>query len=79
MFKDGFTRSLADATIFEEFVRRKFVGAKTFSLEGAETLIPMLDLALEKACSAQRQRSRDGHGTSRTPQRDGQYPERNGP
>ena len=40
---------LADASIFEEFVRRKFVGAKTFSLEGAESLIPMLDLALEKA------------------------------
>ncbi|QDS86626.1 2-oxoglutarate dehydrogenase E1 component [Rosistilla ulvae] len=39
---------LADATIFEEFVRRKFVGAKTFSLEGAESLIPLLDLALEK-------------------------------
>ena len=40
---------LADATIFEEFVRRTFVGAKTFSLEGAETLIPLLDLTLEKA------------------------------
>ena len=40
---------LADASIFEEFVRRKFVGAKTFSLEGAEALIPMIDLALEKA------------------------------
>ncbi|WP_149499270.1 2-oxoglutarate dehydrogenase E1 component [Roseiconus lacunae] len=40
---------LADASIFEEFVRRKFVGAKTFSLEGAETLIPMIDLSLEKA------------------------------
>ena len=39
---------LADATIFEEFVRRQFVGAKTFSLEGAESLIPLLDLALEK-------------------------------
>ncbi len=40
---------LADATIFEEFVRKRFVGAKTFSLEGAESLIPLLDRALEKA------------------------------
>ena len=39
---------LTDATIFEEFVRRKHVGAKTFSLEGSESLIPLLDLSIEK-------------------------------
>jgi 2-oxoglutarate dehydrogenase E1 component len=40
---------LTDAVIFEEFLRKKFIGAKTFSLEGCETLIPLLDLAIEKA------------------------------
>lgn len=40
---------LTDAAIFEEFIRRKFVGAKSFSLEGSESLIPLLDQAIEKA------------------------------
>jgi len=39
---------LTDAVLFEEFVRRKYVGMKSFSLEGAETLIPLLDLAIGK-------------------------------
>jgi len=40
---------LTDAVIFEEFVQKKFVGAKSFSLEGSESLVPLIDLALEKA------------------------------
>jgi len=40
---------LTDAVIFEEFVRKKYVGAKTFSLEGAESLLPLLDLTIEQA------------------------------
>jgi len=40
---------LTDAVIFEEFLHKKYVGAKSFSLEGGETLIPLLDLVIERA------------------------------
>ena len=40
---------LIDAEGFEQFIHKKFLGAKRFSLEGGESLIPLMDQALEKA------------------------------
>ena len=40
---------LTDAVVFEEFLHKNFAGAKSFSLEGGESLIPLLDLAIERA------------------------------
>ena len=42
-------RRLSAAAVFEQFIQKKYLGAKSFSLEGAESLIPLLDLAIEKA------------------------------
>ena len=42
-------KMLLRATKFESFLHRKFVGQKRFSLEGAESLIPLLDHLVEKA------------------------------
>ncbi len=42
-------KRLSDAVIFEDFIQKKYISKKRFSLEGAESLIPLLDLAIEKS------------------------------
>jgi len=42
-------RGLLSADAFEQFLHVKYVGQKRFSLEGAATLIPMLDTLIETA------------------------------
>ncbi|HVE76466.1 MAG TPA: multifunctional oxoglutarate decarboxylase/oxoglutarate dehydrogenase thiamine pyrophosphate-binding subunit/dihydrolipoyllysine-residue succinyltransferase subunit [Actinomycetota bacterium] len=42
-------RKLNEAEAFEAFLQKKYVGHKRFSLEGAESVIPMLDAVLERS------------------------------
>src|SRR5213075_2290169 len=42
-------RQLQYAEMFERFLHTRYVGQKRFSLEGAETLIPLLEAIVEHA------------------------------
>jgi 2-oxoglutarate dehydrogenase E1 component len=44
-------RQMTTAAVFEEFIQKRFLGAKSFSLEGSETLIPLLEMAIERAAA----------------------------
>src|ERR671938_1877247 len=46
-------RRLNGAEAFETFLQTKYVGQKRFSLEGAETVIPLLDAVLARAADQQ--------------------------
>jgi 2-oxoglutarate dehydrogenase E1 component len=48
-FKKNILKKLISAESFEHFIHSKFVGHKRFSLEGSETLIPVLDMILGEA------------------------------
>jgi len=45
-------RRLSQAEGFEQYLRRSFLGQKQFSLEGLESLVPMLDAAIELAAES---------------------------
>jgi len=47
--KKEILQKLVAAESFEHFIHSKFVGHKRFSLEGSETLIPVLDMILAEA------------------------------
>ncbi len=47
--KKNILRKLNEAVSFESFLHTKYVGQKRFSLEGGESLIPALDVIVEKA------------------------------
>jgi multifunctional 2-oxoglutarate metabolism enzyme len=42
-------QKLIEAEQFEQFLHKKYLGQKRFSLEGTETIIPLLDQLVEKA------------------------------
>lgn len=50
--KKQILRKLNEAVSFESFLHTKYVGQKRFSLEGGESLIPALDVIVEKAADA---------------------------
>jgi len=47
--KKNILHKLNQAMAFEQFLHKKYIGHKRFSLEGAETLIPMMHFLMEKA------------------------------
>lgn len=50
--KKQILRKLNEAVAFENFLNTKFVGQKRFSIEGAESLIPALDIGIKKAAKS---------------------------
>ena len=45
-------QKLAEAEGFDQFLGKRYIGQKRFSLEGADTLIPMMDILISEAAKA---------------------------
>ncbi|WP_185877400.1 2-oxoglutarate dehydrogenase E1 component [Blattabacterium cuenoti] len=49
--KRFFLKKLNHAVIFEKYIHNKFIGQKRFSLEGNESILPMLEYMIEYSCN----------------------------
>ena len=65
---------LIDAVIFDEFVQRKYIGAKIFSLEGAWRSSSRCWRWRSSGLPSRGAADRDGHGPPRPAERSGQHP-----
>jgi 2-oxoglutarate dehydrogenase E1 component len=45
-------KRLTEVEALEQFLHRAYLGAKRFSIEGTDMMVPMLDLAIERAAAA---------------------------
>ena len=57
----------------EDFLHKKYVGQKRFSLEGGENLIPLLDEIIQRAGAEDRARGHHRHGPPRATQCAGEH------
>ncbi|MGC4097170.1 MAG: hypothetical protein QM706_08640 [Nitrospira sp.] len=58
---------MIEVDAFERFLRRTYLGQKTFSIEGVDTLVPIADEVIELVGGRGRRRGRHGHGPPRPP------------
>ncbi len=47
--KKGLLQRLTEVEALEQFIHRAYLGQKRFSIEGTDMMVPMLDLAIERA------------------------------
>ena len=71
--KQHILERLTAAETLERYLHTKYVGQKRFSLEGGDSLIPLLDDLIQRAGEQRRAGDRDRHGASRPPQRAGEH------
>ena len=64
---------LVEAEAFENFLQTKYLGQKRFSLEGGESLIPLLDAVLDKAANNDLKGRCHWYGTPRSSERADQH------